>query len=798
MSDYKPHVVIDEQKNIILPEALKNHMVQYDHNVKTITFDCPRYSDGRDLSTMRIYVNYFRTSGEKDADRCENITVDSKDNNLIHFEWAPKRSATLEQGILAFLICAEKEDAGGNQENAWHTKLCKDLKIAEGIDCLNAVIEKYPTIITYLLTRMEDVESIATPEAMQAYVNQYLRDYPPSGMTEEERALLEENFALTKQIQEDLASTIQSKADAIICETEGTTIVATDSSDAGFEGLSLYGKSKQEITKGLNTVSPYVDSGGESSGITWTRNNGVITLSGTCIATGAVIDIGVTKKDFTNGFYKYVFEGTISGNVCIQYNYADALCGVSKAEETGGISIAIETGKNIRLFMYEGLTINGTVKTMLSDVDLSDELYEPYTNCKPSPNPEYPQEVVSVGDGGSVEGKVCGKNLINPSLLKINVKTVTNKVITDTGVTFTVDVSEGSSAHGVYNTNDVEVELGKIYTISCDVKVSSAENFKTFYLGNSGVQKKITTSEFVVGKFTRCTMPVTCKNTVFSFYFDCRGYESGNDFDVEIKNIQIEEGEVDTTYEPYKEQTITLQTPNGLSGIPLGTTIPDVIKNSPIHMAGVYWDYNEGQYYIADTKNENGKNVQRILYDNVCAGNVSISGDSNWYDSEKSYSYEIKYYTNGDNTFLAGVIGLCTHFKAYTFNDFYYKSIESGIMNNQPYVVVNIPKELGICTTIDEFKTWCTENDVKIAKVLATPIETPLSDEEIAAYKALHTNKPTTTIMNSENVYMKARYVADTENHIKQNYIPLSKYTALEERVAAIEELVISQEDEYV
>ena len=148
----------------------------------------------------------------------------------------------------------------------------------------------------------------------------------------------------------------------------------------------------------------------------------------------------------------------------------------------------------------------------------------------------------------------------------------------------------------------------------------------------------------------------------------------------------------DDTYEPYKEQTLALSTPNGLPGMPLGTTIPDVIKNSPIHMSGVYWDDEEGQYYIADTVDGvNGVRVQRILYDNMCAGNVSISGDSNWYDSEKSYSYEIKYYKNGGNTFLSEVIGLCTHFKAYTFIDFYYKSIESGIMNNQPYVVVNIP-----------------------------------------------------------------------------------------------------------
>ena len=102
----------------------------------------------------------------------------------------------------------------------------------------------------------------------------------------------------------------------------------------------------------------------------------------------------------------------------------------------------------------------------------------------------------------------------------------------------------------------------------------------------------------------------------------------------------------------------------------------------------------------------------------------------------------------------------------------------------------------GVTTTDDVndlLQSWVDEGDpLKIIYPLATPIETPLSDEEILAYKSLHTNKPTTTIMNSENVHMKVDYVADTKNHIKQNYVHLSEYTALEERVAAIEELVIS------
>ncbi len=49
---------------------------------------------------------------------------------------------------------------------------------------------------------------------------------------------------------------------------------------------------------------------------------------------------------------------------------------------------------------------------------------------------------------------------------------------------------------------------------------------------------------------------------------------------------------------------------------------------------------------------------------------------------------------------------------------------------------------------------------------LAEPIETPLSDEEIEAYKALYTYYPKTFIYNSENTDMEVEYVADTKNYV--------------------------------
>ncbi len=65
-----------------------------------------------------------------------------------------------------------------------------------------------------------------------------------------------------------------------------------------------------------------------------------------------------------------------------------------------------------------------------------------------------------------------------------------------------------------------------------------------------------------------------------------------------------------------------------------------------------------------------------------------------------------------------------------------------------------------------QIREWLSENPVYIMYGLTTPIETPLSETEIAAYRALHTNKPNTTILNDSGAHMAVAYTADTKLYI--------------------------------
>lgn len=144
----EPHIVIDDDRIITVPEKLKRLAVQYDHDVETVTFDCPRYWDGLDMSQMAVYVNYLRADSYHAAFKAQNVTVDTADDTIMHFDWTVSRNVTLEIGKIAFLVCIRKTDTDGNEVNHWNSELCKDCYISEGLEVDGEELKEiYPDII---------------------------------------------------------------------------------------------------------------------------------------------------------------------------------------------------------------------------------------------------------------------------------------------------------------------------------------------------------------------------------------------------------------------------------------------------------------------------------------------------------------------------------------------------------------------------------------------------------------------------------------------------------------------------
>ena len=145
------HIIVDENRIITVPSELKKIAVQYDHNIETVTFDCIRYWDGHDMSTMKVYINYTRSDKYTGCYLADNVRVDEADDSIMHFDWTISRNVTESAGPLTILVCIKMVDADGNEVNHWNSERNTDMTISPGMECGDIIADKYPDVITYLL-----------------------------------------------------------------------------------------------------------------------------------------------------------------------------------------------------------------------------------------------------------------------------------------------------------------------------------------------------------------------------------------------------------------------------------------------------------------------------------------------------------------------------------------------------------------------------------------------------------------------------------------------------------------------
>ena len=158
----REHVIINQDRTVIVPESEKKIGIQYDHNVNTISFDCPRYPDEDptiDMSTMSIYINYMLADKSLGSSLAINVAVDEMDPNIIHFDWKITHAITSIKGLLSTLICIKQVDADGNEIYHWNTNLIQNFFVGEGMECLEPIVDMNPDVITQLLQKINTNET---------------------------------------------------------------------------------------------------------------------------------------------------------------------------------------------------------------------------------------------------------------------------------------------------------------------------------------------------------------------------------------------------------------------------------------------------------------------------------------------------------------------------------------------------------------------------------------------------------------------------------------------------------------
>lgn len=201
---------------------------------------------------------------------------------------------------------------------------------------------------------------------------------------------------------------------------------------------------------------------------------------------------------------------------------------------------------------------------------------------------------------------------------------------------------------------------------------------------------------------------------------------------------------VSVSDEGTQSQTLTLSTPNGLSGI-------------PVESGGNYTD-ETGQQWIADVKDYGaGKYVQ-----NCATVVLDGSEDERWafeaspgrISSDKIVgSIKVPISDNSKAKMI------CSAYEVASSNNTFLK--KEGI---SVQVVFN-PGRLYVYdsefTTAGSFTEFLQSNPMTLLYQLSTPIVTDIPAEEIAAYKALHTYTPNTTVSNDADAWMKVGYKAN-------------------------------------
>lgn len=549
-----------------------------------------------------------------------------------------------------------------------------------------------------------------------------------------------------------LKEDISNKITKFYASSQGETHLA-DSDNGKIMDMMLYGKSEQKQYSGKNLLNHTLQTT-TVNGVTCTNNgDGTYTLNGTATA----------DADFTLIEYIKISESSIFGKTVkiigcppdgdketkysffLQRQLQPSYSPTAVDEGNGSSNVHLDESVDGRYLAWiriiSGYTCNNLLfKPMIVDASLyPDAIYddfEPYTGGIPSPNPDYPQEIKSVVNPTV---KVCGKNLLDVNLTKANINTkmhngVVEQIGSDTRADLQWKIIQFKSNGTIIDYNEVFIMQGTRFGCA----FTAAENTTEIVFGLNGEK-------------TDTTVRIPVKLKVGQKYVISCNLLNSTQGSIKWDEMMLEEGFTITDFKPYHEQTVTL--PYTLNAIPVNSG-----GNVTI----------DGQQYIADYVDvERGKLVR--MAGKLTISKAKVPGDAQWYDAEKSYSYE-----TGSWDIIPAVKKICIsdHLTGYDFNDFYKKGIETGMLAGFEYIVVNISKRLNVCTTIDEFLTWFNESNV--IGIFETPEEIDLTPEEIAALKALATYYPTTNIsVNSEQLdgYTVFNYPVSMENgwnYVKQ------------------------------
>lgn len=306
-------------------------------------------------------------------------------------------------------------------------------------------------------------------------------------------------------------------ADAIVNTATGNLLLIKDSAERKNKGLGMVGKTEQVQTTGKNLFLHGIELGTYSA---QTPDKAESDNTRCRITEPIKINEGFNGIISIFGDYQMYVRTFKNNQIVAESGFLNSYKLDNTLNKIDLITAVIRKTNN-------NVFNNSEIKQIKIQLEKSSAAtaYEPYTGGKPSPSPEYPQEIVNAGrlneDTGKyeVDVKVTGKNIVN---------------IPD----ISADTPGGTILCRIVDNAVVSAQ---------EKAVASSDVWHICFYSKDG--KK----QYFNGTETHKAITATPKNPIVKLEYRNVYITSGA-----YKGIMVEYGTVATKYEPYKEQTLTL------------------------------------------------------------------------------------------------------------------------------------------------------------------------------------------------------------------------------------------------
>lgn len=359
-----------------------------------------------------------------------------------------------------------------------------------------------------------------------------------------------------------------------------------------------------------------------------------------------------------------------------------------------------------------------------------------------TPTPDAPVALESAGDSGKVEIRLLG-NLLNVDAM------CNNNLVKNADGSYTMTKTGATSADRFSAWFSTSLPAGN-YKIRASLVETNAAGTGYLYLNVKHADGSSTTHRVLQEGWSTQSLMFT--KAVTGLRLCIYATEEVGAY-CTFRDLQLDAGNSAAPHFPYIEpQVLTVNTPNGLPGVPAPS-------------GGNYTDEN-GQAWICDEIDlARGVYVQRVtkvVFDGNSSG-ISIDNNVQYPNTNVRFNFGNKNITN--------LLQQSTETKQAIMSNYAPAATKPNytgvwVSTLEGYFKGRLSVDGSIVSTVEGLRELLAVTPIEFIVPLAEPVETSLSEEQIALYKALHTNKPHTVVLNDAGAGMEVSYVADTKTYI--------------------------------